>query len=257
MMTRHTLFAIAVLTAAVMLPASNAMAVSISYDTPTGATVLDGVTPRPVDARATFTTGAGTLTILLENFQTNIRSVAQNVSDLTFTLSNSSLNTASFAVTGNSAKERTVAADGTFTNGSTLTTASAIGWVLTNPAAGTFHLDDLVGTGHAGPAHTLIGPPDTATQYTNANNSIAGNGPHNPFLAENITWALNITGITDQTTITAVTFSFGTEPLDPDLTVQGVPSVPEPSTFLLLGSGLAGLAGLQWRTRARRAEVAG
>jgi hypothetical protein len=123
-------------------------AVPISYETPAGSTVGDG----PVNAKAVFTPGRDSLELVLENLQTGIVSIGENVSDLTFTLNNTSLTSASFAATGNSTLERTVAGGGgTFTDGSTLTTGSGIGWVLANVGGGSFHLDVLNGTGHAGP----------------------------------------------------------------------------------------------------------
>src|ERR1041385_4945382 len=133
---RRTL-SVLVLALTFLVPVTTAQAVTIQYFTPAGSTVGDG----PVSAQATFVTSADTLQISLQNLQTGIVSIGQNVSDLTFTLSNTSLTSASFAATGNSAQERTVASDGTFTNGSTLTTGSAIGWVLTNVGGGSFHLD--------------------------------------------------------------------------------------------------------------------
>ena len=232
-MTKPHTYALALLLVAVIFPVTTAHAVAITYQTPAGSTLNS----LPVNAKATFMTTTNALTITLENLQANPTSVVQNLSDLKFTLSDASLVTATFAATGNSAQERTVASDGTFTNGSTLTTAAAIGWNLSNTGPGQFYLNDL---GGAAPTHTLIGPPNGSNLYSNANDSIAGNGPHNPFLSQSITWALNITGMTSETTVTAAIFSFNTEV---GFEVNGInqAAVPEPSTFLLMGMGLVGM----------------
>ena len=247
-MRKSPAFTLPLLLVIAILFAQPALAVSITYVTPADSKVADG----PVNARATFTTGQNLLTIVLENLQTNTKSVGQNLSDLTFTLSNPAFVTATFASDGNSALERSVGGDKTFRDGSTLTTAGAIGWVLTSQGSGVFHLDDLVGAGHAGPEHTILGPPSTPTTYSSSNASIAGNGPHNPFLGESVTWALNIVGLTADTTITAAAFSFGTDPDSPEIIGVRSPTVPEPSTVLLLALGLGGLAAWRWRCIARR-----
>jgi len=140
---------------------------SIVYVTPAGATESGG---NPVQAEADFTTSAGSLTITLKDLFVNPKTVAQLLSDLSFTVGNGgSLTGASLA--SSSGQEITVAANGTFTTGSTVPT----GWVPT--LSGTSGLLDVLnGPGHAGPAHTIIGPPDGGGTYSNANNSIAGNG---------------------------------------------------------------------------------
>jgi hypothetical protein len=133
--------------------------------------------------------------------------------------------------------ERSVADNGTYTDGSTM----AAGWVLT--AGSSWALDVLAGTGHAGPAHTLIGAPDGSNVYGFANNSITGNGPHNPFLAGPLTFTLSISGLTADSSIKMNYFQFGTQ--DGSGQVQGTPltqSVPDGGmTALLLGAALSGL----------------
>jgi hypothetical protein len=122
--------------------------------------------------------------------------------------------------------------DGSFTEGSTVDT----GWGLENA----FLRLHVLGT-PIGPAHTLIGPPGGAT-YSNANASIAGNGPHNPFLHDSAVFFLHVPFVTADTTVDAAVFSFGTtegvvvvgEPCE-----DGCPRVPEPSAgaiFLLSGA---------------------
>jgi hypothetical protein len=114
------------------------------------------------------------------------------------------------------------------------------------------------------PKHTIIGTSSNGTYsggtYSNANASIAGNGPHNPFLESGVTFNLAISGVTATDTITGATFSFGTATGD---TLAGTP-VPEVSvtTLVLLGASLAGLSygaarfrnvkqrrGLRWKGR--------
>ena len=118
-------------------------------------------------------------------------------------------------------------------------------------SATTGTLDVLAGSGHAGPAHLIIGPPGGPT-YSNANGSIAGNKPHNPFLNESATFTITGTGITADTTITSATFSFGTTS---GVDVDGV-ATPEPSSFVYLcGFGVVVLVG-RYRSRRRTAMAA-
>jgi hypothetical protein len=209
----------------------------ITFVTPTGSTVTDGA----VNASATFTTSADTLAITLSDLLANPKSVGQLISDLEFTLSDTSLT--SGTLSSSSAQEVTVNPDQTFTLGGTVDT----GWSLTSNGGGAFTLD-VLGTA-IGPAHLIIGPPG-GTTYSNANGSIAENGPqrpHNPFLNQTATFTLSIPGLTDTATITDVTFSFGTTPNAAGSTVTGTPSpsppptVPEPRGLALLSLGLLAL----------------
>ena len=202
---------------------------SIIFETPPGSTAGG----QPVDARATFSFGTNSLQIVLQNLEANPTSVIQAISDLEFTLS---LGASSGSLSSSSGQEITIASGGTYTLGSTVST----GWGLTANGAGSFTLD-VLGTATA-PAHLIIGPPDGSNVYSNANGSIAGNGPHNPFLDLSATFNLSIPGVTAGTTITGVNFSFGTTE---GTTVPGTQllaeSVPEPATLGLIGLGLAAL----------------
>ena len=81
--------------------------------------------------------------------------------------------------------------------------------------------------------------------YSNANGSIAGNGPHNRFLNQSALFVISLAGITDSTLITSATFSFGTT--DGALLVPSVPStVPIPGALPLFASRLVGLGLLGW-----------
>jgi hypothetical protein len=223
---------------------------TITYVTPPGATESGG---NPVDAAAIFTTSANTLTITLEDLLANPKTVAQLLSDLSFTVGGGGSLTGS-SLASSAGQEITVHSDGTFTLGAIV----ASGWDYT-AQTGTSGLLDVLGTPTA-PTHLIIGPPGPGGTYSNANNSIAGNGPHNPFLNQSVAFTITGSGITTDTTITSVTFSFGTTSGDdvPGITKnpRGGP-VPEPESFVmsLTGIGLMGLF-MIYRSRRRNRVVA-
>src|SRR5690348_11018628 len=99
----------------VLLLASVAGAASITFDTPSGGTV-GGL---PVRATATFVTSADHLTITLANLGDNPTSAVQNLSDLSFVLSGGET---SGSLTSSSEQDRTIAANGTFTDGGIVST---------------------------------------------------------------------------------------------------------------------------------------
>jgi len=213
----------------VLLTATGLFANSITYVTPTGSTAGG----QPVDATATFTTGPGTVTITLSSLQANPKSVVQGLSDLDFVLNNGATSGTLASCMG---QDLTVHGNGTYTLGSTGST----GWGLNNNISGGLQLDAL---GYIGPAHLILGPPGLGGSYGNANGSIAGNGPHNPFLNQTATFTVDVAGVDATTQITNATFSFGTTAgIDVPCTPQS--PVPEPGTMALLGSGMIGLAGI-------------
>jgi hypothetical protein len=189
------------------------------------------------------------LQITLTDNLANPKSVGQLISDLQFSLSGvtglslSSMSSAGITIDGN----HTSTTDTTVNSG-WIEGAYGSGFLLCVICAESFPKDDA-------PAELIIGP----GPYTNANGSIAGNSPHNPFLNQTATFILSGTGITSSTSVSNVVFSFGTQ-FGSDVT--GTPSgggvtlgagpVPEPGSATL-AAGALGILALVLRRRHRRA----
>ncbi len=260
---RHLLLPAAA--AAVLLALPVAARASVVYYTASGSG-SDG----SLYAMAQFTIGTGQIDVTITNLldPKTIVSIGQSVSDISFTLSNSpgSVGTSSasgqFAnVAGGSGGAVTLVSSDTIklskTNSVTVTEPnrwidSTIGGGITFPSGNTVTLEAI---GHGSPTELIL-PKDAAGFYPKSNSSI---NVHSPNVDGPGTFNIGLSGVTDQTTITGVKFSFGTGP-DTYLTGSVCPScgeqipppppLPEPASFAVLGVGLLGLA---FTRRGRRA----
>jgi hypothetical protein len=207
----------------------------------------------PIHASAQFTFNNLTLTLVLTNLLPNPGTVAQNITDFSFQLTNSlgqnitpdcnATAGATDCLTGaNAPSTVSVAAGG----GKTVSNVAVDPkWAFTL-VSGVYLLNGLGGANN--PAYSIIGPPDGSGNYSAAGGSIAGNGAHNPFINQTATWTFTIPNLVTSgpITISHVVFSFNTTggdtfSCDDSGCGGGGQAVPEPVTLLLTGSGLIGM----------------
>ena len=128
----------------------------------------------------------------------------------------------------------------------TSTTVSTIQFGVLDDGA--FGKDPVTGLKHGGPDGSLIGSPDPLhpTLYSAANGSIAGNGPHNPFIAGSFTETFTVSSLAG-ISINGVFLQFGDDTFTPTVPTADHQDVtlisdPEPGSMIIWGGlGLAGV----------------
>jgi hypothetical protein len=227
MSTFRSRSAIALTTAALLLGAGPASA-AIFNATASG-TGSDG----PLSASATITTSLNSIAVSLSSLINNPTSAGQEVSDISFILSNTPT---SLSLTSQSGVLINIGAGGTVTPvagspthwGVSLTGSTVLLETAGSAAVGGQPIDLIIGTG----------------PFTNANASII---QHNPSIDGTGTFTLSALGVTANTAISGVIFSFGT---GPDTFLPGtVRAVPEISTWAMMVLGFAGIGFLAYRRR--------
>lgn len=229
---------------------------SYTFNTTSGATAGTG---NPVNATMTIGMTANGFDVTLVNLLANPGNIAQVVTGLEFTI-NSNLSksvktslSSSSSLQSSDAIIRTINPNGTYsdsapdqqTNWQLSSSFFKGGLALCAAGCGTWHPEGV------------IGPADSNNLYSNANPSITNN-QHTPelfgTLGQPVTfhvYAQGLAGVTASQLFSGANFVFGTNGYKVGATPGPPPppptQVPEPGTFVLMGSGLLGVARLAMR----------
>lgn len=197
----------------------------------------------PVDVRIMFDLTGTVLTLTAENLLASPTSVAQVITGVKF-MYQGYAGTPTYSNANSNGSEITVNSNGTTTAG--LANVD-MNWVQYNTVNGAIVCLICQGLGSDAPGqkeHGIIGP----GPFTSSGGSIAGNGPHNPFIDQTGTFVFNLPGVTNTFALTGVSVYFNTTSGTSITQSCGGPClppneqvVPEPSTYGLLAAGLIGM----------------
>ena len=201
------------------------------WQTPSSSSDADG----PVQALVTFVPhDNGTINVTLTNQLSNPTSDGQNLSAVAFTL-NHATGSGALATTNSGLISTIDTSDGSYTAG----VADALTRWDASESGNTVSITTLTG---GKPNRLIIGPDDhggfnpTVGKYTNANSSI---DQHNPSVLGSATFTITVPGVTSASTITGVSFQFGTTAGAE--VIPAVVPVPEPASWVLAALGVMGL----------------
>jgi hypothetical protein len=197
----------------------------------------------PLNATAQFTTGPGTLSIVLTNLVSgnDVRSAGQAISGIQFTLSTTPT---SVSGAGDSGQLINVGSGGSVTT----ITGNPDRWEASGHITTSGSTIELLVLGGGQPSQMILGLPDSSGVYANANASITTTKNFSPWVEGSGTFTLSAAGITSNTTVTSATFFFGT---GPDTSLPGTQAVPAPPGSVLAAVGAATI-GIAWLLRFRR-----
>ena len=184
-------------------------------------------------------TSNNTVTVTIQNTLTNaqVQSVAQNISALYFQVTG-------YAGSGVSLSSSSGQTTDIYSGTGALKGVTSTGWVGSNFGSG-LTLRVVCASpvqNQTAPQMTIVGGTGSGA-YANANSSINSNGPHNPFLAEKVSFTLYVPGVTADSTFSNVVVQFGTSATPPT-------QVPEPGSIaLVLSTGATIFGGMVIRFR--------